>query len=152
MAEYQVHVAKEDGVGSDDLPEHEFGVAIVQGNHPAVHIQSPPIGLNQVLVPMADRKYVSILGHNGQLRSKRVASNLEPLFDHLVILDDPVVYDGDAPIPAQVRVHVFLGRRPMCGPACVPDPDLLGLQPESAVSRRVMFSPPKLPARPAPAA
>ena len=41
------------------------------------------------------------------------------LLERLVILNDPVVDDGDAPGLVEVRMGIFIGRRPVGGPAGV---------------------------------
>ena len=55
------------------------------------------------------------------LRPKRVAS-LDQLFaQDVVVLDDPVVNDRNAPRTIFVRMRVLVGWRPVCCPSRVPD-------------------------------
>src|ERR1700743_3641485 len=59
------------------------------------------------------------------LRCELITGALQLLAQLFVVLDDPIVNDGD-PIPRDVRVRVSLAGHAVCGPTCMCDPNFSG--------------------------
>src|SRR6185437_2455148 len=57
------------------------------------------------------------------LAVKSVSARLQPIFDAFVILDDPVVDNGETAGAVEMRVCVFIGDSTVRGPASVTEAD-----------------------------